>query len=84
MKPLILKICDAIIYDKNCKQSDHTIAKQLGMAKQLFIKYLKTFMKLALPYQKKDELAAHHSLTHQVNKSLKLLFKKMLKIIGFV
>ena len=54
-----------------------------GVAKQLFMIFLKVFAKLVLPHQK-NELAAHHSLIHHLDKSLKLLFKKMLKIVGFV
>jgi len=68
------------------KNADNQVALLLkiwDVAKQLFIKYLNAIIKLVL-YHQKNELATHHSLIHHLDKSLKLLFKKMVKIISFV
>jgi len=68
------------------KNADNQVALLLkiwDVAKQLFIIYLNNFVKLILPYQK-NELTIHHSLIYHLDKNLKLLFKKMVKIVGFV
>ena len=68
---------------KNADNQVVLLLKIWGIAKQLFIKYLNAIVKLVLSHQK-NKLAAHHSLIHYLNKSLKLLFKKMVKIVSFV
>ena len=84
MKPLTPKTRSAIIYGKNCGQSGRTIAKQLGCGKTAVYDVLKCLRETDSSTPKKKELAAYLSLIHQLNKSLKLLFKKMLKIVSFV
>src|SRR6266498_4944016 len=68
---------------KNVNNQVILLLNNWDVAKWLFIKFFNAFIKLILHYQK-NELATHHFLIHHLNKSLKLLFKKMMKIVGFI
>jgi len=53
MKPLTPKIHNAIIYNKNCRQSGHTIAKQLECDKMVVYNVLKYLYETGFSIPKK-------------------------------
>ena len=83
MKVLIPKTCDAIIYGKKCRQSGHTIAKNLEYSKMAVYNLLKQLHQTdsSIPKKQTGHLPFLNTPSWQ---ELKAFVQEMVKIIGFV